>query len=556
MKNQYFYYTLVLSAIFTAVFSVSIISGGIKFSSDSLQYFELAKGFITGNPLRNSEGVIITHWPPGYPFILFLISKTFSIDIITSVILLHGFLFFLLGPLSFFVAKESGLNAKWAFIFSLLLYISSPTYVFAYFLSEAISVIIFLFILFLLFRYLKTGKVLYIILIALIISSSYLIRYAFVGIGLITGVVMIYDFWANKKETKYFINALIIWIATLTSYFGWNKFLESLSASPPRSFGLHLEVIPKKIIELLFSLYNWFIIGIESFRFLLITSRLWIIIGLSILILGIYFIIVYSHCPSKFKPLFKPLKSVETLEFKTRVLLLFIIGYFGFIAITIIFFDPGVRFSHRILSLIWPVVLLLILHRLYQLSTSSSNCVRNLLLWVVVLFGTQKVLSFYLYHSNKNDIYLNEFGRVYNSGVIKFISNNHNSADYIFTNIHPIFIKFYQKLQAKNPDTVLYWKIQPLNINNELLLEQQFQAIDSLMKDQKKVWIAVDFNYLISSDLYNRFNRQFHKNKRTFSNPQKNERFMKKLEDKFSNTTEKIEFNNGFILQSKHRNSF
>ena len=87
-------------------------------------------------------------------------------------------------------------------------------------------------------------------------------------------------------------------------------------------------------------------------------------------------------------------------------------------------------------------------------------------------------------------------------------------------------------------------------------MEQQFQAIDSLMKDQKKVWIAVDFNYLISSDLYNRFNRQFHKNKRTFSNPQKNERFMKKLQDKFSNTTEKIELNNGFILQSKHRNSF
>ena len=385
---------------------------GLALNDDSIAYIAGARSILNGQGYREAwlrSNEPMTHWPPGFPGMLAIIGWLMKIDPLRAARALNGSLFGLNSVLMAYLAwrmtrsRLAGILAAVLFLLTASLLeihvnaMSEPLYLFLTLL--AISTIDL---------YFDKKKIPLLVLTGMLVGLAYLSRYAAVSL-LATLLVALFIF--HEKWQKRVVDAVLLLVSALPFILLWsyrNYAVTGYAAN--RQLGWH----PIEI-------ENWRLSVETIFEFLMPVTR-WRVSLLKIPYLAecisiVLFIILLiwvlrAGLPRFFAP--RRVKQPEPLPFFNG---LYIFGYLSVLITTMTLFDPATKFQVRIISPVYPSLILLFTAFIVWLFKKQATIGKSMtMLLVIFLLGIS---------ANSQHAYVEKLSR---SGL-KFASPNWYAAE-------------------------------------------------------------------------------------------------------------------------------
>jgi len=339
-KSGIYFHLLAFSA--AILLFIIIHPNHLGFSPDSMAYLGVANSIEAGNGVTNVSGQIVNHWPPLFSLLLALISKTMNSGVFEAGIILQVGLFYCFILFYLLVLRELKINFKLIIFSGVLLIVSQVSNNFINYLSEGLFLVLLLLSFYFFLKWLNAEKLKYLLIAAFFCGLVFLTRYA--GIGFIGCFLLFLLFLQRGKPTyrlRNFILFLGIFIIVISPWVLYQSTFDENTVG--RKFAMHL--IPlSKLLDLLITFAYWFL-GSTLAR---------------VLFLGLVLLFVNQFRRLWFR--LQPLRRTMYEKYKNVVLLsfLFILIYPLFLIVSISFYDAWTPLDNRMLSPLFPFILLLI----------------------------------------------------------------------------------------------------------------------------------------------------------------------------------------------------
>jgi hypothetical protein len=376
---------------------------GLGLSDDSIGYIAGARSILGGQGYREawlaSNGPV-THFPPGFSFVLSLIGLS-GLDPLRGARFLNALLFganaFLLGIIGWRMTKSQVTGVALALLFAVnaslfnahAVAMSEPLYIFfslAAFLTFS--------------EYFKTEKIIWLVVTADLVAFAYLTRYA--GLALLATFIVTLILLQNTWK-KRLTSAAIFLVSVIPFLIGWgirNKVVADNATN--RTLVFH----PLSAENIETGIYNAseFLIPVETWRRALIRIPNFFLILIAIIALILLTWVVYKGLKKFLTP---ATEQPEILSFTNG---LYIFGYLASIFSTMLFFDAATKFKLRILSPAYVALLILLVlfgHWAWQK--------RNTLLRGLVILSAIIILALSAYDTSSFVTKLHKGGQGYAS---------------------------------------------------------------------------------------------------------------------------------------------
>ncbi|GLB50446.1 hypothetical protein Y10_28140 [Neptunitalea sp. Y10] len=323
-------------------------------SPDSTSFIQGAENVALGNGLTDYYGNFINHWPPLYTLLLGCITKILGGTPIQVGRYLNAFLLFSSGLIFIKILLQLNLKSKIINLAPLLLLVSLPFAVFEYFWTETLFIPLLLLAFYYIMKWQNEEKTKFIFFCGIYSGAFLITRYA--GAGFIGGIILfiIYSNRTSIKKTAILLFTYLIPI--LIIFAAWFLYSNSHSGQGvDRNIVFHL-VSFSKLLESVKTIISWFTGPYFQYK----------VIGLPIFLINC--ILIYRVLRSNFitfKTYLK--KNKQTIT----VCLFFIFSYYGFLLMSISFFDALTPLDNRLLAPLYPFVLILICFLLNFIETNS-----------------------------------------------------------------------------------------------------------------------------------------------------------------------------------------
>lgn len=312
----------------------------LGFSPDSVSYFEVANSLQKGNGFTNLNGEFVNHWPPGYPVFIFFIAKVFCVSSMIAGVIGNALLIFFTVLILYEIFKSFQIPDRFIYLL-LILYLSSPiSYIYLWYLSEALFIPFILLSFLFLREWLLTEKRINLILTGLFLGLSVLIRFA--GLGFMGAYLIFLIIQLRKKFVRsIFLNALTLLISFLLVVLPWMIYA-NLQGSGSIDRRFDFELIPFfKIRELFLSFGSWIFGSLEGLLFMGAFS--------------VFLMIIYH------KSIRSSLKYIAINEAikneKIKLLISLSIIYILFLLFSVSVLDHAIPLTNRIFSPLYPFFL-------------------------------------------------------------------------------------------------------------------------------------------------------------------------------------------------------
>lgn len=380
MSKSGIYFHL-LAFIASILLLIIIYPNDLSFSPDSMVYLDVANSIESGKGLTNSSGQVVYHWPPLFSLFLALISKITNSGVFEAGIILQATLFYIFILSYLLILRELRINFKLILFSGILLIVGQVSINFIHYLSEGLFLVLLLWSFYFFLKWLNIEKLKYLILSAFFCGLLFLTRYA--GIGFIGCYLLFLLFYPKVILINRFKNTLIFCGVFMIIVSPWFLYQSAFDENPvARKFDIYL--IPLSKLSDLFVTFAYWFLG-SSLAIVLFS------------ILGFLFIFQSRKLVSQLQPGIKTYYK----KYKSAVLLslLFILVYPLFLILSISFYDPWTPLDHRILSPLFPFILLLITLFLQILKEQRQK---------LVLYATMLFL-FFSFSSSVYPIYKNHY---------------------------------------------------------------------------------------------------------------------------------------------------
>jgi hypothetical protein len=373
IKKYLLFFLFSISIAFLFYFCTINIS--LSISPDSVTYLEVSQNLATKGKLFDNSGNFISHWPPLYPVSITLFSKIFNLNAIDSAKILNLFLvacfFFLMNI--YLLSRKFNLKA---ILFCNIIILSSFFFqIFSMVWSEPLFIVILFCITLTLDYQTRITGPLPIIILGLLSALLFLTRYA--GASIIFAVYLI--IFINRKNKIDKIKALLIYTISLLPIISLWIILTKLNTHEivDRNFSFNL-ISKDTLISFIKTIVYWIFPWITIHKFQIFQYFIYIIFS----------ILLLFH-------LFKIAKSVRSLNVFNinKNLFIFIFIYFNFILFSITFIDHGTPLDNRILSPIFPFVIILLIE-IALLLNKKKQFSRFFIYLIFTLLFSQFLFSF------------------------------------------------------------------------------------------------------------------------------------------------------------------
>ncbi|MFN4762878.1 ArnT family glycosyltransferase [Gillisia sp. Q332] len=345
-----------------------------------MAYLEVAKNIEAGNGVTNANKEIVYHWPPLFSLLLALISKITISGVFDAGIILQVSLFYCFVLVVLMLLRELKINFKLIIFSGVLLIVSQVSINFIYYLSEGLFLVLLLLSFYLFLKWLNTEKLEYLFFSAFFCGLVFLTRYA--GIAFIGCFMFFLLFLQRDKPAlriKNFLLFLSVFAIVIAPWFFYQSTFEENSVA--RKFAVH--IIPfSKLLDLLITFAYWFL-----------GSTLAMVLFAGLVLLYVFH---FQKLRAGLKPLLR--KSFEKYKNVLLLSLLFITIYPLFLIVSISFYDAYTPLDNRILSPLFPFILLLITLFLQILKEQRQKLVLYSSMLFLFLSFSSSVFPFYKNH--------------------------------------------------------------------------------------------------------------------------------------------------------------
>ncbi len=318
---------------------------GLGLNDDSIAYIAGARSILSGNGYRTiwlASNSPVTHFPPGFPFVLAVIGYFIGLDPIRGARALNGLVFglniVLTGWLGFRMARNRVAGILGAF---LTLISSSLLYIHARAMSEPLYLLLMLLAFSMLEWYFHQKRTYPLILIGTVLGWAYLTRYAALALLATCLVVLlvVHEDWRKRVSS-----VLVLSVSSLPWALAWsvrNRLVGGSFAN--RVLGWH--PITFENWELGVSTFADFLVPVFSWRRVLANipgfyEVLLVGVGLALL-----FWVLKMGIPRFLHP-----AAATNPPVLTFINVLYVMVYLLALVATMTLFDPATKFQVRILS--------------------------------------------------------------------------------------------------------------------------------------------------------------------------------------------------------------
>lgn len=411
LKSDIYFHLLALCAAILLYFVIQPYHLG--FTPDSMAYLEVAKNIESGNGITNINGQIVNHWPPLFSLLLALISKITNTELIHAGTILQVILFYVFIMFNSFILRELKINSKLIFFSGILLVIAQVSQNFSYFLSEGLFLVLMLVSFYFFLKWLNSEKFKYILLSAFFCGLILLTRYA--GIGFL-GSILFFILFFRKGIMLYRLRNFLLYLVVIVIVISpWviyqSAFDENIGG---RKWAIHI-ISFSKISDLFITIAYWFL-----------GSTLAIILFSALILFYIF-----QFLKSRFQ--LQDLLRKIYVKHKNVVLfsLLFTLIYPLFLIVSISFYDSWTPLDNRILSPLFPFILLLITFFLQALKGLKQVLLLTSTMLFLILSFSSSVFPIYENHYENGSGYTNK--KWAQSQTVKYLKNK-NSDITTYTN--------------------------------------------------------------------------------------------------------------------------
>ncbi len=387
---------------------------GLALNDDSIAYIAGARSILSGDGYREAwlrSNEPMTHWPPGFPGMLALIGWVMKIDPVRAARAINGVIFGLNSIMMALLAwrmtgsRLAGILASTLFILNASLLeihvnaMSEPLYIF-------LTLLAFL----ALDLYLDKKKIPWLIISGVLVGLAYLSRYAAVSL-LAVMVVILFIF--NDQWKKRITDAIVLLISALPLILLWSYRNYAVTGNPTnRKLGWHP-----------IHLDNWRL-GVETALEFLMPVNQWrrslleIPALAEVFIVALFVFLLFWVLRTGLPRLFLPRKTEqpESIAFLNAM---YIFGYLSVLITTMTLFDPATKFQVRIISPVYPSLILLLTSFIVWLFKKQTTIGKmSALVLVIFLLG----ISGFSQHA---------FARNLSRSGYKFASSNWYAAESI-----------------------------------------------------------------------------------------------------------------------------
>ena len=329
---------------------------GLGINDDSIAYIAGARSILSGNGYREawlaSNGPV-THFPPGFPAVLAFIGFITGLDPIRGARALNGLLFGLNIALTGWVGwRMTASRIAGVLAASLTMLSSSLLYIHTRAMSEPLYIFLMLLSFLLLDYYFEQPKNYYLVALGFVLGWAYLARYA--ALSLLATVIAVLLI-THKNWRERLKSVVILALSAFPWILAWSVRNRVVGGSfTNRVLGWH----PIKLDnwELGVKTFAEFIAPLRSVRGAIKQIPASFEIILFLIGLGLLIWVLYKGVPYFLRP--AQAARPEVLPFTNA---LYVIVYMSVLMLTMTLFDPATKFQVRILSPIYPSLLLLLM---------------------------------------------------------------------------------------------------------------------------------------------------------------------------------------------------
>lgn len=332
MKNTWLYILFPLMAL--GLFLLVTKNYHLGITTDSVSYLEGAKNISKGNGYVDNNEELINHWPPFYSVSLAIVTTVFSIDVQSAALVLNALCIVSIVVVFLSLGERLNLHVTVRGILCCLLLFARPNEVFLFAWSEGLFILQLLIIVFLLLRYRKTKALKHLLFAGFLAGLSILTRYA--AAGFIAGfcVWLFYNEVGWRLKLKTVLAFMLPILLCFTSWFLYSASFHQQSIDRP----LSMHLVDVKTLNTGFkTFYYWFYPQKWGWLLFVFTA-----------ISSIALVRVNRN------------RSRRNIEVKKALELLFILiaCYVLFLLVSISFLDAYTPLDNRMLSPLYPLVLL------------------------------------------------------------------------------------------------------------------------------------------------------------------------------------------------------
>jgi hypothetical protein len=446
LKSNIVLFVFALSAFILVILASGPYNLGV--TSDSVYYIEVSRNIKSLAGVVNNEGKLVQHWPPFYPVVLAASSSVLCLDCLDSGKYLNAVLIAIFFFIFNLILRRNNLNIYLAFTVNLLLLISMSLQVFIMFWSEGLFLMLLLGFIFLFLRWsdLRTSYLL--IVSGLMAGLMVLTKYA--GIGFVAAALLYLLFFCKDSLKNKSVHIFSFIIPVLAIVLPWIFYtLIAGEGKGIRKFAFH-PADSQHLNDLAGTFNQWLVpepsaIGIYIYPVLL-----------SALIL---LILIMAFKNINIKKAFSTLSENQVNYLKFIAILAFCYIFFLFLSIS--FFDAQTPMNNRILSPLFPLMVLIIAPVFKWIMQTRSLKVTGIIIIIVAIISQ----SGYFYKSwHKHFLYGTGYtSRAWkNSGTLKKLEDFRGCS--VYTNGVDIF-KLYE------PEGITEIKGLPMRHNPNTLIE-------------------------------------------------------------------------------------
>lgn len=454
-KSDIYFHLLAFCATLLLWFIIQPYQLG--FTPDSMSYLEVASNIKLGNGITNNNGELVNHWPPLFSILIAFISKLTNTETILAGTVLQLSLYYAFIVFFMSILRQLKVNTKLIILSGILIGISPVSANFLNFLSEGLFLVLMLLSFLFFHKWINNSKLTYLISSAIFCGLFLLTRYA--GIAFVAGYMFYILFFQKEKfivrARTIFIYLVIIGLVISPWLFYQSTFDPQIEG---RKLAIHI-ITFSKLLDFFITVSFWFLGSILD-RFLFVM----------LLIIGIFKINKSNIRIKDFISVF-----LDRYNKVTILSVVLILVYPVFLIVSISFYDSYTPLDNRILSPIFPLLLLLIILILDLLKEHGKRLIfYSIIIFLSLSFSTSIFLTYKRHYEygrgytkriwveSKTAKYLNN-----ENGMIPTYSNGVEIGDLFIQNGFQLLPRSYDKINIENMKMdVLSGKVQIVFFKN------------------------------------------------------------------------------------------
>lgn len=352
MTNKILPHSIIGGSALILVFLLLPYGPGV--SPDSTAYLQVADNILKNKGLINYSGNFVNHWPPLYPVALGLFCKITFLPVLKAGIFFNTIL--LVVSCYFFLSILRMLTIKPGIVYITLAMLpaSLAFTVYSMYWSETLFIPLFLASLFYLLKWKKNPTAKYLVISGIWSGLFFLTRYA--GAGCIGGMGLIVLWMSGSVKSK-IKNGILFSIPTLLISIPWFVYSALIGGnSTDRVTKFHPVGLDKVVLSAK-TVASWFTGASAAYK-------VWGI-PLFLIAAGLLGYLLLKNGKETRKNLILHRRSMI-------LMMLLIVTYYVLLLVSISFFDAMTPLDHRMLSPLFPLLLLL-LAIILQVAFTSTN---------------------------------------------------------------------------------------------------------------------------------------------------------------------------------------